>query len=101
MTRGFALSAAAVAIAFITAAQPAQAVLMTRTATRNTSTPINGLTGSGWQWEGNFGGFLGTPIGKNYFITAEHIGGNVGSTFTLGGKTYNTVAKYDDPTTDL
>lgn len=100
MIRRFAL--AAVAAATLAVASPrADAIILTRSATRNTTAPWGGLTNSGWQWEGNFGSFLGTPIAKNYFITAEHIGGNVGQTFTLNGKTYNTVARYDDPSTDL
>ena len=58
-------------------AKPAQAVILYRSATRNTLAPTNGLINSGWQWQGNFGGFVGTPIAKNYFITAEHIGTGV------------------------
>src|SRR4051812_26657028 len=100
MIRRFTLTAAFVA-SLATLSQPARAVILSRSATRNTSAPPNGLTGSGWQWEGNFGGFLGTPIGKNYFITAEHIGTSVGTPLVLNGKTYNTVARYDDPNTDL
>lgn len=32
------------------------------------------LTGSGWQYQGEFGDFLGTMISPNHFITAAHIG---------------------------
>ena len=32
------------------------------------------LTGSGWQYQGEFGDFLGTMISPHHFITAAHIG---------------------------
>ena len=67
----------------------------------NTSAPTGALAGSGWQYEGQFGGFLGTPIGSNYFITAKHIGGSVGQTFTFNGTNYTTSAVSPDPTSDL
>ena len=65
---------------------------------RNTSTPGDN---SGWQYEGQFGSFLGTPIAPMYFITAQHIGGNVGDSFVLHGETYTTTASYPDPSSDL
>jgi hypothetical protein len=36
------------------------------------------LLNSGWQWQGEFGGFLGTPIAPQFFITAKHIAGSAG-----------------------
>src|SRR5438105_8750846 len=89
------------ALVMAAVASPVNAVILSRTATRNTAAPSGTLLNSGWQWEGNFGGFLGTPIAPNYFITAEHIGGSVGQTLTLNGKTYKTTAKFDDAATDL
>ena len=86
-------------------APAAQAVILARGAQRNTSAPYGSwggyLVNSGWQWEGNFGSFLGTPISSKHFITASHIGGWVGQQFTLNGTTYTTTAMYDDPATDL
>ena len=93
--------AAAVASLFAVA-QPASAVILSRTSTRNTTAPGGTNLNSGWQFEGNWGGaFLGTPIAPHYFITAGHIGGSSGQTFSLNGKTYTTNAMYDDPQTDL
>lgn len=55
---------------------------------------------SGWQHEGEFGAFLGTPIAPLYFLTAKHIG-QAGSTFVFHGETFNIVAGFGDPSTDL
>jgi hypothetical protein len=95
------LSVVAVLAAMAALAAPAEAVILARTSTRNTGAPSGSNLNSGWQWEGNFGAFLGTPIASRYFITAEHIGGGVGQSFTLNGKTYTTTNQYDDPSTDL
>jgi hypothetical protein len=53
------------------------------------------LLNSGWQYEGQFQGFLGTPIGSQYFVTARHIQGDVGSTIDYNGVTYTTTAYWD------
>src|SRR4051812_4181938 len=96
------LVGSAVAALFVFAL-PAQAVILYRSPTRNTSAPGGTNYNSGWQWEGNWGGgFTGTPIAPHYFITAEHIGGNAtGQGLWLNGKTYTTTAMFDDPATDL
>ncbi len=65
---------------------------------QNTSTPGDN---SGWQYEGQFGDFLGTPIAPLYFVTAHHIGGYVGEPFIFHGATYLTTAGYSDPSSDL
>ena len=65
---------------------------------RNTTTPGDN---SGWQYEGEFGGFLGTPIAPHFFITAKHIGGEIGQPFTFHGVTYLTTAVFPDPESDL
>lgn len=67
----------------------------------NTTAPTGNLAGSGWQYEGLFDGFLGTAIAPNYFITAKHIGGSVGDTFTLDNVAYTTTAVFGDPSSDL
>jgi hypothetical protein len=67
----------------------------------DTTAPTGALAGSGWQDEGTFGGELGTAIAPNYFITAAHIGGNVGDSFVFDNTTYLTTASYSDPGTDL
>ena len=95
---------------------PAHGVLFydTADAGHNTTAPSGTYAGSGWQYLGTFGSFVGTAIGPNHFITAAHIGVQ-GSTFTqtatftgLPNASYNIdtsafggVGYYDVPGTDL
>src|SRR4051812_21036882 len=44
----------------------------------------------GWQYVGQFSSFVGTAIAPNYFITAKHIGQNVGQPFFYQGTAYTT-----------
>ena len=89
--------------AFLVMLAPVRAVIFygTEDPTVNTTAPTGALAGSGWQYEGQFGSFLGTVIGSNYFITAKHIGGGIGQTFNFNGTTYTTTAVFPDPTSDL
>src|SRR6266849_719207 len=83
---------------------PARAVLFDSTPNPNfnTTAPGGALAGSGWQYEGLWlNSFLGTPIASQYFITAAHIGGNIGDIFNFGGMQYTTTAMFDSPTSDL
>jgi hypothetical protein len=57
--------------------------------------------GSGWQFQGQWRDFLGTPIASSYFITAKHVGGTVGDPFTYNGHVYTTTASYASPDSDL
>ncbi|HEY7091381.1 MAG TPA: hypothetical protein VH518_25010, partial [Tepidisphaeraceae bacterium] len=64
------------------------------------------LLGSGWQLQGDFRGFLATPIAPNYFITAKHIGGEQDATnfFVWNGVTYTSTTAtgmFDSPNSDL
>ena len=56
---------------------------------------------SGWQYQGQWSYYLGTPIAPNYFITAKHVGGSVGNMFTYNGQAYTTTAAYASPSSDL
>ncbi len=67
----------------------------------NTNAPGGSLADSGWQYQGDWIGFLGTPIAPQFFVAAKHIGGSVGDLFVLNGFTYHTVAFTDSPTSDL
>jgi hypothetical protein len=67
----------------------------------NTTAPSGTLTDSGWQYEGTWGGYLGTAIALKYFITAHHVGGSVGQTFDFRGLRYTTVGVTNDPASDL
>lgn len=63
--------------------------------------PTGDLAASGWQFQGQFNSYLGTPIAPHHFITAKHIGGSVGHDFHFNGQVFNTIAKTDDPDSDL
>ncbi len=69
--------------------------------TYNTNAPTGSLTNSGWQYEGQWGVYLGTPIAPTFFLAAQHIGGSPGQSFVYNGVTYTTVTNFDDPSTDL
>jgi len=92
-------------LAALSLAHPSHAVLFdsTGSSTHNTTAPTGTLLNSGWQYQGQWGGFLGTAISPNHFVTAKHIGGTVGNgfTFNFDSTTYTTTAKYDDPNSDL
>lgn len=77
-------------------------VILYRTADprANTTQPTGALAGSGWQYEGNFGAFLGTAIAPHYFVTAKHLG--TGPTaFFYRGVNYTIVRSFADPVADL
>lgn len=67
--------------------------------TANTAEPTGDLAGSGWQYQGNFGGFLGTPIAPRFFITAKHVGGSAAIDYE--GATHQVVRYYPDAFADL
>lgn len=79
------------AVIFVSTADPAF----------NTTEPTGDLAGSGWQWQGNWRGFGGTPIAPQFFLTAKHVGGAVGDLFVLGAETHRAVASFADPASDL
>lgn len=58
--------------------------------TANTSAPTGIHESVGWGWQGLFGSFMGTMIGPQHFITAQHIGTQSG-TF-LSSALFNGVA---------
>src|SRR5215208_2053321 len=94
-------------IAIVTAAAfsctHARAVIFASTGdpTFNTTEPTGQYAGSGWQFEGQWNGFIGTPIAPDYFIAASHIGGQVGGTFIFQGLPYTTDNTFNIPSTDL
>lgn len=83
--------------------EPASAVLVRdgERDGRNLSTPTGAYAGSGLQFQGEWGSFLGTAISHRHFVTASHVGGSIGQTFRYGGETYTTVASFKDPGSDL
>jgi len=90
-------------LCMLAAALPARGVIFYSTGDPlyNTTEPAGELAGSGWQYQGTWLGFLGTPIAPNLFITAGHVGGSVGAPFLFRGQSYPTSAFYRDADTDL
>lgn len=82
-------------------AAPLHAVILYSKPERNTDPPDGALLNSGWQYQGQFRGFLATPISKKYFITAGHIGGVVGNKLKVGDRVFTTTTYWDDPNSDL
>src|SRR5947209_4740837 len=99
----FARALAILAAAILLTTGSANAVILFGTAdpTANTTAPTGALANSGWQYEGQFGSFLGTVIASNYFVTAKHIGGSVGQIFTFNNTAYTTTAVFPDPASEL
>lgn len=67
----------------------------------NTTTPTGELAGSGWELQGRWRSFLGTPIARNLFITAKHVGGAPGELFSFQGTDYTVIEAFADPQSDL
>jgi hypothetical protein len=67
----------------------------------NTSAPTGALANSGWQYEGNWLGLIGTPIAPSFFIAAGHIGGSTGNTLIYQGTSYTTVKSFSLSGSDL
>lgn len=62
--------------------------------------PWLAVAGSGWQYEGAWGGVLGTPIAPHFFVTAAHVG-RAGSNFLFQGSSYTIVQSFTLPKSDL
>lgn len=90
-----------IAAALLSFAAAAEGIILYRTGdpAANTTAPGGGLAGSGWQYEGTFGSYLGTAIAPHYFITAQHVG--LSDKFIFHGVEYTIVNSFDDPETDL
>jgi hypothetical protein len=69
--------------------------------TYNTTAPGGTLTNSGWQYQGQWGGFLGTPIAPTYFLAAKHVSGYSGMVFNFGGSVYHIGKIISNPAADL
>lgn len=67
----------------------------------NTERPTAELADSGWQWQGHWRGFGGTPIASYLFLTAGHVGGEVGDEFALGENRHLATARFLDSESDL
>lgn len=89
--------------AILSFAAKTEAIILYRTAdpNANTAEPTGELAGSGWQYQGVYGEFLGTVIGPRFFITARHLGGAGTNKFVYRGKDYAIVRFFEDTASDL
>ena len=105
MGRQFLLSLLLVAAATLVPARRSSAIVFYGSggdgSGQNLTAPTGYFASSGWQFEGNWGVGVGTPIAPNLFITANHLGGSVGTSFIYNGQSYTTTASYNDPGTDV
>jgi hypothetical protein len=75
-------------------------LFLTSDPSANTTAPTGALTGSGWQYEGQFGPFLGTAISPHHFVTVKHIG-MASNVFSYQGVNYPVAQYFDDPVSEL
>ena len=94
--------ASLIAVAMLWFAASVDGIILFRTGdpTANTTEPTGALAGSGWQYEGTFGAFLGTAIAPHYFITAQHLG-IVSDKFFYHGANYTVTRWFEDSASDL
>ena len=85
-------------VSFATSSSRAVILLGTGDPEVNTTAPAGALAGSGWQYQGAFGVFLGTAIAPRYFLTAKHVWGD---SFIYNGTTHTLQQRFADPYSDL
>jgi hypothetical protein len=73
--------------------RPSQALVIFAAPGRNLDPPTGKLADSGWQLQGFWGGFTGTPIGPYHFLTAKHVGGHIGEMLHFAGQDFRTVQR--------
>jgi len=89
---------AAVVVALIGAGAPCGAAIVYDAPAGLTSAPADDR---GWNQTGSWQVGGGVAITPHYFLTAQHLGGQVGNPFVLDGVSYPTVSFGDIPNTDL
>jgi len=97
------LIAALAALSLVLSARPAKPVILYRTGDPTANTTAPGLVAphEGWDYEGTWGEFLGTPIAPHFFVSAAHIGQNGGTVFTFQNVNYTVLRGFYDPGSDL
>src|ERR1051325_5035956 len=90
-------------IALVSAVVPSQAIILYGSGDpeTNTTPPPATLAANGWDLQGQWSIFQGTPIGPHHFVTAAHINGGVGQIFTFHGVDFTTISTSIDSASDL
>jgi hypothetical protein len=70
------------------------AVILYATADRNGTPAPGSIAEVPWSLQGQWGGFLGTPIAPNYFLAAVHVGGDPNSNFVFRDGVYTIDTSY-------
>lgn len=83
--RAFILIAAAAILAI---PGRSHAVILHDNYDRNTTVTPDSIAYDAWNLQGNWTGFLGTPISSHHFITAAHVGGGPDTPFYYRGQIY-------------
>ena len=98
--RRFALGV--IVVAALAGSRSSEAIILARTGdpSANTTVPTNDPAGSGWNYEGQWGSFLGTPVAPHFFLAAAHVG-QADSKLVYGGVNYPVIAGFQDPFSDL
>ena len=99
-SRGWLISLIALALWSFSPVAPGVILFRTGDPAANTTEPTGALAGSGWQYQGTFGDFLGTAIAPHFFVTAKHIGTGP-ATFLFHGVNYSIVNSFADPDADF
>ncbi len=88
--------------AFLLAAPPASAIIILNGANgRNLTAPTGIYAGSSWQYVGDWGGVLGTPISPHFFVSAKHAGFPSGGVLSSSLGDYTVTNAFYDPNSDL
>lgn len=89
--------------ALLLIATSAHAVILYRSGdpNENTTAPAGADANSGWQYEGDWGGFLGTPFAPHHFLSAAHIGDAGNSILVYQSVTYHVIDSTYDAQSDL
>jgi len=77
----------------------AEAIVVYGSEEGNTVAPTGEYAGSGWQYQGDFGSYLGTAISPTQFITAAHFG--TAPTFVYDSISYSVGSYTDVAGTDM
>ena len=69
--------------------------------THNTTPPSDPAAARDWRLQGIWRTCQGTPVAPSWFLSAKHIGGAIGDSLTVEGKTHHAIARILDPESDL
>jgi hypothetical protein len=88
--------------AFIAPAPPASAIIIINGSEgRNLTAPTGAYANSGWQYLGDWGGVMGTPVSPHFFLSAKHAGFAGDGLLHSNTGDYSVINAFYDPNSDL